>query len=135
MANGSPVLVDPTADDPWQFLDYDPATGNIVARFDVAANDWTPRGIKTVEALHLNCREALAASYQNTDRRLKSLVRAALDQPPPDAKALADALREADNHGLLGWYFTGTGLNVEPFASLRQNHPAVWQSCVQSLTS
>jgi uncharacterized protein (TIGR02646 family) len=30
LENGSPVLVDPTADDPWQFLDFDPATGNIV---------------------------------------------------------------------------------------------------------
>ena len=28
LENGSPLLVDPTADDPWQFLDFDPATGN-----------------------------------------------------------------------------------------------------------
>ena len=134
LVNGSPLLLDPTADDPWQFLDFDPATGNIVARFDLAANDWTAKGTKTVEALHLDCREALAASYQQTHRRLKSLVEAALQQPTPDANALAQALREADDHGLLGWYFTGTGPSVEPFASLRQNHPAVWQSCVQSLT-
>jgi uncharacterized protein (TIGR02646 family) len=134
LENGLPLLVDPTVDDPWQFLDFDPVTGNIVARFDLAANDWTAKGTKTVEALHLNCREALAASYQRTHRRLKSLVETALQQPAPDAGALADALREADDHGLLGWYFTGTGASVEPFAGLFQNHPAVWHSCVRSLT-
>ncbi len=134
LANGSPLLVDPTADDPWQFLDFDPATGNIVARFDLAANDWMTKGAKTVEALQLDCREALAASYQQTHRRLKSRVEAALQQPTPDTNAIAVALREADDHGLLGWYFTGTGQGVEPFASLRQNHPKIWKSCLQSLT-
>jgi uncharacterized protein (TIGR02646 family) len=134
LENGLPLLVDPTADDPWQFLDFDPATGNIVARFDLAANDWTAKGTKTVETLQLNCREALAASYQHTHRRLKSLVETALQQPVLDGNALANALRGADDHYLLGWYFTGTGQRVEPFASLRQNHPAVWQTCIQSLT-
>jgi uncharacterized protein (TIGR02646 family) len=134
LANGLPLLVDPTADNPWQFLDFDPDTGNIVARFDLTANDWTPKGTETVKVLHLDSREALANSYKQTHRRLKSRVEAALQEPAPDANALVQALREADDHGLLGWYFTGTGQNVEPFASLRQNHSAVWQSCMQSLT-
>jgi len=134
LENDLPLLVDPTADDPWQFLDFDPATGNIVARLDLAANDWTAKGNKTVEALHLDCREALAASYQQTHRRLKSLVEAAQRQPAPDANALAIALREADDHALLGWYITGTGQGVAPFVTLGQDHPAVWRSCVQSLT-
>jgi uncharacterized protein (TIGR02646 family) len=133
LANSLPLLVDPTAEDPWQFLDFDPATGNIVARFDVATNDWLPKGKETVKALHLDCREALAASYQRSHRRLETLVKAALREPAPDATALVRALREADDHGMLGWYLTGTGKNVEPFASLRQNHQAVWQYCVQSL--
>lgn len=134
LENGSPLLVDPTADNPWQFLDFDPVTGNIVARFDLTANDWTAKGTETVKVLHLDGREALAASYQQTYRRLKSRVEAALQEPAPDANALGQALREADDHGLLGWHFTGTGQCVEPFASLRQNHPEVWQSCLQSLT-
>jgi hypothetical protein len=65
---------------------------------------------------------------------LKSLVEAALQQPAPDANALAHALRGADDHGLLGWYFNGTGQSVAPFATLYQKHPDIWQSCVESLT-
>jgi len=132
LANNLPLLVDPTAEDPWQFLDFDPATGNIVARFDTATNDWLAKGTETVKALHLDRREALAASYQHSHRRLESRVEAALQEPAPDATALVQALHEADDHGMLGWYFTGTGQNVEPFVSLRQQHPAVWQACIQS---
>ena len=48
IAAGESMLVDPSVDDPWQFLDFDPATGNISARFDPSANDWYARGLKTV---------------------------------------------------------------------------------------
>ena len=130
---GVPVLVDPSTDDPWQFLDFDPATGNIAARFDPGANDWFNRGVKTVEVLQLDRREALAAGYQKTHQRIKSLVDAAIQQAPPDAQTLAAGLRDADDHGLLGWYFNGTGQNVEPFSSLRQRHPNVWDACVHVL--
>ena len=130
----SPLLIDPTTEEPWQFLDFDPATGNVVARFDTATNDWKPKGTETVKALHLDCREALAASYQKTHGRLKSRIETAIQSAVLNANALMQELRETDDHGLLGWCFIGTGQNVEPFASLRQNHPAVWQHCVQSLT-
>lgn len=133
LANESPLLVDPTAEDPWQFLDFDPATGNIVARFDTTTNDWMAKGTETVKALHLDCREALAASYQKSHRRLELLVKAALNEQVPNAPALVQALHDADDHGMLGWYLTGTGQNVEPFASLRRNHASVWENCVQSL--
>lgn len=131
MDRGLPLLVDPTADDPWQYLDFDPATGNIVARFDVASNDWTPKGTKTVEVLHLDRREALAESFQKTYRRLKSLVDAALLQMLPDAALLGKDLHEADDHGLLGWCFRGTGQNESPFRDLRLKHLAIWNACVQ----
>jgi hypothetical protein len=131
--NGFPLLVDPTADDPWEFLDFDPATGNIVARFEPAANDWTAKGTNTVQVLHLDRREALAASYQQTHRRLKSLVEAALLHPPPNVRSLVGSLRESDDHGLIGWCFHGTGQNVAPFATLRTNHPDVWASCAQEV--
>jgi len=102
LAGNLPLIVDPTAEDPWEYLDFDPATGNLVARFDLATNDWRAKGTETVKALHLDRREALAASYQQTHRRLKSRVEAALQEPTPDANALVQALREADDHGLLG---------------------------------
>ena len=133
LKSNTPLLVDPTVDDPWQFLDFDPATGNIVARFDPTANDWTSKGTKTVEVLHLDRREALAASYQKTYRRLKSLVEAALQQSSLDADTFVEALKEADDHGLLGWCFHGTGQNQPPFSDLRLKWSAIWKTCSQSL--
>ena len=131
--NDTPVLVDPTADDPWWHLDFDPDTGNIAARFDTQANDWSPRGMKTVEVLQLDRREALNASYQKTWRRLRIHLEAAIQDAPPDPDILADALREVDDHGLLGWCFIGTGRNVAPFSTFRQQHPDVWNACEQAL--
>lgn len=132
--NGMPLLVDPTADDPWQHLDFDPATGNIAARFDIQANDWSSRGMKTVEILQLDRCEALNAGYQKTWRRLRSRLETAIQDGTRDPAVLATALREADDHGLLGWCITGTGRNVAPLSTFRQQHPDVWNACEQMLT-
>ena len=132
--DGAPVLVDPTTDDPWRHLDFDPDTGNIAARFDTDANDWSRRGMTTVEVLQLDRREALNASYQKTWRRLRIRLEAAIQDAAPDPDSLADALREADDHGLLGWCITGTGRNVAPLSTFRQQHPGVWNACEQVLT-
>jgi len=133
LAEGQPLLVDPTAEQPWRYLDFDPTTGNIVARFDVAANDWAPKGLKTVEILQLDRREALAAGYRRTLRRLASVVEGSLGEGAPDAASLIGALQDADDHGLLGWCFVGTGQTVPPFSDLRRQHPAVWAACLALL--
>jgi hypothetical protein len=130
LANGEPLLVDPTVEDPWQFLDFDPATGNLVPRFDLRASAWSPKGTSTVEVLELDRREALAAGYQATHSRLVKAVEQALHHPPPDGARLAGALRSADDHGLLGWCFRGTGQNTPPFSILRQQYPSVWDTCM-----
>jgi uncharacterized protein (TIGR02646 family) len=132
--NGAVVLIDPTSDDPWQHLDFDPDTGNIAARFDMQTNNWSPRGIKTVEILQLDRREALNAGYRKTWSRLRIRLEAAMEEAKPDTDILAKALRDADDHGLLGWCITGTGINVAPFSVFRQQHPDVWSACVQALT-
>ena len=123
--------VDPTVEDPWRYLDFDPATGNIVPRFDPATARWDEKGEKTVQVLELDRREALAAGYQKTHRRLIRLVEAAAQESSPSSSALNEALREADEHGLLGWCFHGTGQSMPPFRELRQKHPAVWEACRQ----
>ena len=49
MLGDQPLLIDPCAEDPWLHLDFDPDTGNLTARFDIRANDWSTKGSKTVE--------------------------------------------------------------------------------------
>ena len=57
-----------------------------------------------------------------------------MQQDTVDADALCEGLREADDHGLLGWYITGTGQNTSPFLELRVKHPQVWAACADALT-
>ncbi len=132
--NGAPVLLDPTADDPWRYLDFDPDTGNIAARYDIDANDWSQRGMKAVQVLQLDRREALNASYQKTWRRLRIRLEAAIQDTAPDPDVLVHDLREGDDHGLLGWCITGTGCNVAPVSTFRKQHPDVWNVCEQAFT-
>jgi uncharacterized protein (TIGR02646 family) len=130
LANGQPLLIDPTAENPWLHLDFDPLTGNIVARFQAARNEYSEKGTNTVELLHLDGREALAAGYQRTFRRLARLLSDALAQAQPQADALIQSLRETDDHGLLSWCFHGSGQGEPPFRDLRDQQPGIWGQCL-----
>jgi uncharacterized protein (TIGR02646 family) len=133
LSDGQPSLIDPTVEDPWLHLDFDPRTGNIVARFNPNRADYSEKGSKTVEVLHLDRREALAAGCQRTFRRLARAVEEALGRTAPSAEPLLAALREADDHGLLGWCFCAGGQNETPFRDLRARRPTLWDSCVEAI--
>ena len=132
-AAGMPMLVDPTTENPWEHLDFDPKTGNIVPRFDLAANDYSAKGRETVRVLNLDRREAMAKGYKRTLRRIAGVCDEALNDAHPDPAALMFRLREADDHGLLAWCFKGSGANDYPFSELRAKHPAVWSACVAAV--
>lgn len=125
----SPLLIDPTRENPWKHLDFDPVTGNISARFDLHLNDWSPKGVNTVEVLRLDRREALSAGYLKTLRHLSEIVRRALLNGAPQAPALVLALQEADDHGLLEWCWSDRGRALSPFSDLYRQHPKVWRLC------
>lgn len=136
MANRRLMLIDPSAEDPWQHLDFDPDTGNLTARFDLHANDWSAKGVATVEVLRLDRREAMAAGYVSTYRRLAGVVQASLvsvAEGTTTAPVLCAALQEADDHGLLPWIFRGVGQTFAPFSELRRHYPQVWADCLVAL--
>lgn len=133
MANRRPLLVDPTAEDPWEHLDFDPDTGNLTARFDPHANDWSVKGTKTVEVLRLDRREAMAAGYVSTYRRLTGILQSSLGEGATTAPVLLAALQDADDHGLLPWCFRGAGQAFAPFTDLRQQYPQVWADCLAAV--
>ncbi len=128
-----PLLIDPTAENPWHYLDFDPITGNVVARFDVKINDWSLKGLETVKVLQLDRREALAAGYRKTFSHLSKLVEQFLAANTLIIADLISALREADDHGLLDWCFLCSGKTIEPFRILRETHPRLWDECVTIL--
>lgn len=131
LLDGQPLLIDPTATDPWTDLDFDPTTGNIFPKFDVSTNAESRKGVATVELLRLDRREALAAGYRRTFRRLSQSVRNALADPNLAAEMLFERLCEDDNHGLLGWCFEGSGQRVAPFSELREQRPEVWTRLIE----
>lgn len=134
LAGQTPLLVDPSVEDPWQFLDFDPQTGIISPRWDIAANQSSVRGKETAELFHFEKREALARGYRLTWWRLGQVVRGFLDGRISNTD-FVDALIEADDHGLLGWCFTGLGLREAPFRELRERYPQLWAECHRRLAS
>ena len=133
-AQQQPLLINPTEEDPWACLDFDPDTGNLVPRFALSTNDWVPKGPATVALLQLDSREALAQRYQKTYQRLCRKVDDALVNPELDASAWVEDLLATDDHGLLSWCIRGAGQFRGQFNALRQSHPQLWQLCQHQLT-
>lgn len=128
-ATGQPMLVDPTAEDPWDYLDFDPDTGNLTARYDATCAAPSPRGESTVQVLQLDRREGMAEGYRRTYRRIAACIDRALAAGAIEPQNLAHELRQADDHGLLGWCFSAVGARLQPFQDLRHRAPDAWAAC------
>jgi uncharacterized protein (TIGR02646 family) len=127
LSHEKPLLIDPTAEEPWDYLDFDPKTGNIMARFDKTTNNKSEKGSKTVKVLQLNRREALADGYKKTFRKIKAEVERKLSETSPDAAEFKKFIGDIDEHGLIGWGFIGVGREQSPFSDLRKRHPKFWE--------
>ncbi|MDD2774619.1 MAG: TIGR02646 family protein [Gallionella sp.] len=129
-----PLLIDPCVEDPWDYLDFEIETGRMSARYILQLNDYSNKGLKTVEILQLDRREGLAESYKRTYKRLKQCISNYLETPSATQDDLVDHLLEADDHGLLGWCFKGTGQNEAPFSALKSQQPDAWQHCLTAFS-
>lgn len=139
LESGAPLLVDPSAEDPWEHLDFDSDTGNLMARVDAASGAPSRKGEATVDLLQLDAREALSNVYKRTFRRLCAEVDSALDAArgvaARDAAALLDRLQAADDHGLLAWCFSERGARHSSFDRLRRELPDAWTAGVARFAS
>jgi len=129
--DGSPLLIDPSAEDPWEFLDFDPDTGNLNARYLLAFGQYSERGEAVVRVLHLDRREGIAVGYLKTYRRLCQLVTEWADHGL--TADYLDRLRNADDHGLLGWFLRGAGQTDTSFSRFRDLYQDAWATCQHSL--
>lgn len=128
LAGGMPLIVDPTVEEPWSYIDFDPDIGVLVPTFDSTANAPSPKGETTVTVLKLDRREALQSVYLRTWRRLCNVVGAIQRREITPDDAFANFVQD-DDHGLIGWCITGTGKTVEPFQTLWAERPDVWEAC------
>ena len=125
LKNGAPLLIDPAVDKPWDHLSFDPATGNLTARF-VTPDQQDDKGAQTVETLKLDQREAIANGYRRSFKRVRKVIDNFV-RFPTTIDSLEEDLAVADDHGVLGWIFHGDGQNEVPFSELRDNHRSVWE--------
>jgi len=122
-----PLLINPTTENPWNFLEFNPETGNIMAKFDVSANAIYSKGVETVNLLQLGKREALSKSYIRSYKRICNVVNDYLTAQTTHVELVSN-LRLADENGLLEWCIHFNGRKLAPFSNLKGQFPDVWQT-------
>jgi uncharacterized protein (TIGR02646 family) len=136
---GQPLLLDPTQDEPWDHLFFDPETGEITARWDSATGAESPRGIALMEIISSLRHQAVTEGRRRTYQRLKRAVRSFLAQSGGAEKMaseesindLLEGIDDATDYGLSAWFFLREGQSEEPFRTLRSMFPAVWEKAVE----
>ncbi len=132
-ATGSPLLINPTRDDPWDHLYYDSETGIVTARFIPKTGEPDPRGQYTVERSNLPVNiQPVTEGRLRTQRNLIRCVGRFLElsNPPGGRHALEQellaCLDDNSDYGLCTWFFSRDGQNEPPFADLRNTAGDVW---------
>lgn len=128
-ATGQPLLIDPTAEDPWDHLFYDSATGEIAARWRDGDED--EQGTCTLNVLAPLRNQAVCEGRARTRRGLARAVQLFLHHPDdvahgPALAELLHAVVDHDDYGLAEWFFLRDGTDEEPFCRLRQERPLAW---------
>jgi uncharacterized protein (TIGR02646 family) len=131
--NEQPMLINPSAENPWLYLQYDSATGNLMARYDTSTNDWSQKGLETVKTLQLDKRQALSSRHKKAYNRLISLVTQVLEDKELKTKNVVDHLLDCNDYGLLDWCVQGDGKDTEPFRSLRDKYPDICRALEKAI--
>ena len=138
--NGGALLIDPTTEDPWDFLFFDSRTGIITGRFPPTGNQPHPKGEHTTlpSTLPLNI-EAVTEGRLRTTRNLRRAVRSFLECSPENQStagakhAPLEAVQDNDCYGLIAWFFLRDGRIEPPFCVLESNHVTIWQVIVRQV--
>lgn len=139
-ATGSPLLIDPTRDDPWDHLYYDSETGIVTARFIPATGEPDPRGQYTVARSNLPLNvQAVTEGRLRTQRNLKRCVDRFLEvssstrgRPALEQEFLA-CVDDNSDYGLASWFFSRDGQKEPPFANLQDTVTDVWHRLIAHL--
>lgn len=127
-AAGEPLLIDPTAVDPWDYLFYDPQTDVLAPRWDPETGEEHHKGRQTLETLAALRYQAVEEGRGRTRRNLERAVRTFLASERSSASEaeLRESLTDNDGYGLTAWFFLREGQEEEPFSDLRRREPELW---------
>ncbi|MEW6252617.1 MAG: hypothetical protein AB1716_18420 [Planctomycetota bacterium] len=140
--SGAPLLLDPTMDDPWDHLFFEPQTGLLAARYDTQRQAADSRGQCTVDPRRSTLNdEAVAAGRRQVARRLTRIVAKGLadlvaGNPSSEVEAqMLEELQDCDDFGLREWFFARDGAEESPFSDLRGAYRATWDQIRLVLTT
>ncbi len=124
-AGNKPLLIDPSKENPWEYLEFEPLTGVLTARFDLQTNSFFAKGHETVKLFQLDQREVPAKQHLRTWKRINQQLIQFLDSPTSTAELVANLI-ELDEHDLLSWVFIGNGNDQKLFCQLRHEQAEAW---------
>lgn len=127
---GTPLLIDPAADDPWDALFFVENTGWIDARIKSLESGhpiYSEKGVTTLAILgdQINSEPVAMArlrSWKQIVARFRDLVS---DSELPES--LEGAFGDIDDYGLAEWLFNREGKEVQEIRDLRFAHPEGWR--------
>lgn len=131
-AHGQPLLIDPTSEDPWDFLFLDTSTGELAARFDPSLGAYDDKGQHTLEVIRTLEHEAVVEARGRTFRRLRRAVLAFMATAGPASAAIAreaemlQEVQELDGDGVVCWCVEHLGKTSPPFSALAASYPGTW---------
>lgn len=128
--HGKPLIINPTREDPWDFLILDTKTGYLSARF--LDDDFDPKGDSTIEVISCVNHEAVVEGRRRVIARYYDAVEAVLEGKNINV-ASSKLLREVreDEHGIGEWFARREGREEARFAELRVRFPSVWRRFVR----
>ncbi|ASM76267.1 hypothetical protein VITFI_CDS0488 [Vitreoscilla filiformis] len=133
-ANGHPLLINPSREDPWCHLDLDPEVGTLLPKaIGDGASAAALKGQETVRLFQLTA-EAVQDGHRRTFRHLQRCVADFL-AAPDTLDHFWQNLQDQDVRGLLPWCWGDIGRTLAPFSELHQNHPEVWAEVSNRLNS
>lgn len=131
----APLLLDPSADRPWDYFDFVPVTGYLVARADLLGS-----ALARAEAtlLEINTRLGHQIILSERQRSFRHLVRAAeaylsCDVASDGEKEFINACVDSGYPELCEWFYARTGSVDHPFSAVIGSAPAVVAKLKQAL--
>lgn len=120
--HGRPLLINPTAEEPWEFLFFECNTGILTAKYDLQTQAYDPKGVYTTDehVLPLNV-DAITTGRRRVYRQLQRAVQRFMDEAEEggdvnEAKQeLLVDIRDHNDYGLVAWCFAFDGCKNTPF--------------------
>lgn len=129
-AQGRPVLLCPTRDDPWNCLFFAEETGYLSPRL-VNRDVENVRGAETVQLLGsvLNSDSVVLGRKRSWDQLVRGLTAIMTDSAHNVMMNDVEQIIDLDDYGLIDWMFHREGQEADDVRGLREEYPDRWR-CV-----